>query len=288
MKKRSITLILSAFAMCSTACTTLTVSARPAYGQGATRLQLSAALDPYGDWVVVHTYGQVWRPRGMAVGWQPYTLGTWSMVDGDWLWQSELPWGWAAFHYGRWYLDASYGWVWVPDDVWGPAWVVWRSDTSYVGWAPLPPQATWHAGVFVGAVSANAWCFMDRRYFGHQPVHRVMVRPAERRRLIGATHVHAAPPPRGGHHSKPRRPEGHADARPAPQRATPAPAPAPTLRPAPKPRAAPAPTARPAPKPRAAPAPSSGHTKPAPAKKAPKEQKAKRDDRGKAKGRSAR
>jgi hypothetical protein len=35
------------------------------------------------------------------------------------------------------------GWVWVPDYEWGPAWVSWRSNDDYIGWAPLPPEATW-------------------------------------------------------------------------------------------------------------------------------------------------
>ncbi len=33
----------------------------------------------------------------------------------------------------------QYGWVWVPGNVWAPAWVSWRTANSYVGWAPLPP-----------------------------------------------------------------------------------------------------------------------------------------------------
>jgi hypothetical protein len=35
--------------------------------------------------------------------------------------------------------DPYYGWVWVPDTVWGPAWVGWREGGNYIGWAPLPP-----------------------------------------------------------------------------------------------------------------------------------------------------
>ena len=47
--------------------------------------------------------------------------------------------GWATFHYGRWDYDNVYGWFWVPDDVWGPAWVSWRRSPGYFGWAPLRP-----------------------------------------------------------------------------------------------------------------------------------------------------
>jgi len=28
----------------------------------------------------------------------------------------------------------------MPDDVWGPAWVEWRYDDEYIGWAPLRPM----------------------------------------------------------------------------------------------------------------------------------------------------
>jgi hypothetical protein len=54
---------------------------------------------------------------------------------------SNEPFGWITYHYGRWYFDDYYGWVWMPDDVWAPAWVEWRYDDDYIGWAPLPPYA---------------------------------------------------------------------------------------------------------------------------------------------------
>ena len=38
--------------------------------------------------------------------------------------------------------DDYYGWLWMPDNEWGPAWVEWRYDNDYVGWAPLSPYAT--------------------------------------------------------------------------------------------------------------------------------------------------
>jgi len=37
----------------------------------------------------------------------------------------------------RWF----YGWVWMPDDVWAPSWVEWRSNDYCIGWAPLTPYA---------------------------------------------------------------------------------------------------------------------------------------------------
>lgn len=51
-----------------------------------------------------------------------------------------------AFHYGRWFSHARYGWCWWPDRVWAPSWVNWRYSGDYCGWAPLPPAACYSPG----------------------------------------------------------------------------------------------------------------------------------------------
>jgi hypothetical protein len=101
------------------------------------------ALDPYGEWLEVGDYGTCWHPTGVADGWSPYTDGYWSYTDAGWTWVSYEDWGGITYHYGRWVRVVGVGWVWVPDYEWGPAWVSWRSNDDYVGWAPLPPEATW-------------------------------------------------------------------------------------------------------------------------------------------------
>ena len=101
------------------------------------------ALDPYGEWLEVGNYGTCWRPTGVADGWSPYTDGYWSYTDAGWTWVSYEDWGGVTYHYGRWVRVVGVGWVWVPDYEWGPAWVSWRSNDDYIGWAPLPPEATW-------------------------------------------------------------------------------------------------------------------------------------------------
>ena len=74
-------------------------------------------LAPYGDWVEVPTYGWVWTPHGVASDWRPYTLGHWVYSDDDgWVWVADEEWGWATYHYGRWYWDSG-RWRWVPP--WG-------------------------------------------------------------------------------------------------------------------------------------------------------------------------
>lgn len=103
-------------------------------------------LGPYGLWVSYSPYGYVWMPRNIEFGWRPYALGQWIWSDCGWTWLSTERWGWLVYHYGRWGWDASLGWFWVPDNVWGPAWVAWRWGDAYIGWAPLPPGGDFVAG----------------------------------------------------------------------------------------------------------------------------------------------
>ncbi len=107
------------------------------------------SLSGYGSWTEVPEYGWCWQPSVASVdpGWQPYAdNGGWVWTDSGWYWNSYYSWGWAPFHYGRWHR-AGFGWCWVPDTYWAPAWVAWRSSDSHCGWAPLPPSARWSAGV---------------------------------------------------------------------------------------------------------------------------------------------
>src|SRR5215831_8354043 len=101
-------------------------------------------LSPYGTWVDLEGVGWCWQPRVVVVNhtWRPYCdAGHWVYTDAGWFWQSDYSWGWAPFHYGRWQLHPRCGWVWFPDRVWAPSWVVWRSEGDHCGWAPVPPHA---------------------------------------------------------------------------------------------------------------------------------------------------
>src|SRR5205823_2071193 len=69
-----------------------------------------------------------------------------------WTWDSAEPFGWVVFHYGRWVFLADTGWCWVQDTEWGPAWVSFRNNEEYIGWAPLPPEAR-----FLGSVGFSSW-----------------------------------------------------------------------------------------------------------------------------------
>lgn len=99
------------------------------------------ALDPYGEWIEIAYDDYVWRPYKSDYNWRPYSDGRWEWTRHGWYWVSYEPFGWATYHYGRWYQDDYYGWVWMPDNVWAPAWVEWRYNDAYIGWAPLPPYA---------------------------------------------------------------------------------------------------------------------------------------------------
>jgi hypothetical protein len=118
------------------------------------------ALSPYGTWIVIEPYGRAWRPSAAVVGvdFVPYaTGGEWVYTDAGWCFETYWEWGWAPFHYGRWYHGAEYGWVWIPGTTWAAAWVDWRVSDEYIGWVPLPP-----IGVEIGA---SYWVFVGPRDF---------------------------------------------------------------------------------------------------------------------------
>ena len=97
-------------------------------------------LSPYGSWVNYPGYGYCWVPNGLDPGFSPYmTNGHWVYSDLGWTWVSDFAWGWAPFHYGRWFEDDTYGWMWEPGYDWAPAWVIWGDYGDYYGWACLGP-----------------------------------------------------------------------------------------------------------------------------------------------------
>ncbi len=140
-------------------------------------------MSPYGNWVVLDPYGYVWIPRNMGYRWRPYTDGHWIMTDYGWTWIANEPWGSIPFHYGRWGYDNDFGWFWVPGTVWGPAWVSWRSNDQYMGWAPLQPGVEFHVGMDFASLSANIpgnfWVFLQTSHFLDNDLYRYAL-PYER------------------------------------------------------------------------------------------------------------
>ncbi len=150
-----------------------------------------SSLSRHGEWFDSH-WGLAWRPIRVAHGWRPYLYGRWAWTDYGWYWISFEPFGWATFHYGRWHYDDYYGWIWIPDNVWGPAWVEWRYDDDYIGWAPLSPYASFHVSIGITFINhwvtpIHYWNFIPCRNF---TASRVVdyVQPIERaRRIHGST-----------------------------------------------------------------------------------------------------
>jgi hypothetical protein len=98
-------------------------------------------LSPYGRWIEIDPGVVVWRPANSFSKWAPYSAGTWVWTNYGWYWDSYEPYGHVVYHYGRWYFDDYYGWLWLPDYEWAPSWVEWRYNDVYIGWAPLHPYA---------------------------------------------------------------------------------------------------------------------------------------------------
>jgi len=148
------------------------------------------ALEPQGDWIYVEDYGYCFRPFVSYdnADWQPYTEGYWAETDAGWTWVSDEDFGWATYHYGRWAEVGGY-WVWVPGYDWAPAWVSWRNNDEYVGWAPLPPEARWEVGVgfhdWVDSyydIGPSSYNFVPVRHFGAERCSTVIV---DRRQNFG-------------------------------------------------------------------------------------------------------
>jgi hypothetical protein len=132
-------------------------------------------LASYGNWIQRPSYGWVWTPNEVSTNWRPYEDGHWVWTDQGWTWITDEPYGWATYHYGRWYQDPEIGWAWVPGDEWGPSWVSWQEGDNYVGWAPLPPgvdiSASYDAGYNGGyasydyGIGPDAYVFVPEQYF---------------------------------------------------------------------------------------------------------------------------
>lgn len=174
------------------------------------------ALQDQGDWFGTEQYGFVFQPRAAAgtESWRPYSDGYWSFTDDGWTWVSYEDFGWATYHYGRWAKLADVGWVWVPGYEWAPAWVSWRTsprdaettpdvassalvedtDSDYIGWAPLPPEAILDASVGIASdvdatydIGPANYCFVPTRYFGAPVLVAVILAPQQNIFFIGRT-----------------------------------------------------------------------------------------------------
>lgn len=137
-------------------------------------------LSAHGAWIDDPQYGRVWQPNEEVVGedFVPYASGgSWVESDDGYAFESQYDtdWGWATYHYGRWYQNDEYGWVWVPGNEWAPSWVEWRYGGGYVGWVPMAPPNY--------VVAPDHWVFVEERYFGSPGVITYRI-PPERTPMV--------------------------------------------------------------------------------------------------------
>lgn len=150
------------------------------------------SLTPYGEWIEIEPDFYVWRPISVRYGWRPYWDGRWVWTRYGWYWVATEPFGWIVFHYGRWYYDDYYGWIWIPGYEWAPAWVEWRYNDAYIGWAPLPPYALFRVGVGIHFTKRwhhhpHHWTFIKYRNFHSENPNRYYEDPKRVERIFGNT-----------------------------------------------------------------------------------------------------
>ncbi len=141
-------------------------------------------LDDYGEWQADSTYGEIWVPNGVALGWAPYHFGHWVWVGPwGWTWVEDEPWGFAPFHWGRWAFVGGF-WGWVPGPrvvrpVYAPALVgfvgggfgasIAFGGFAGVAWFPLGPRDVFIPGYrasarYVETVNVTNTRVIDRAY----------------------------------------------------------------------------------------------------------------------------
>jgi uncharacterized protein DUF6600/FecR-like protein len=155
-------------------------------------------LDYYGDWRYVPTYGWVWRPTMLQVGWRPYYSGYWTWCHHGWTWVSYEPWGWLPYHYGRWSWLTSAGWVWIPGAVYSGAWVSWAVTPSHVGWCPLdfynrPAYVSFNYTSTTVTQYGGGWNFLPLNRWGGRNLNRDIVRADRVPRLEAAITTSSLP-----------------------------------------------------------------------------------------------
>lgn len=165
---------------------------RSHYSSGISFGVFYSSLDSYGEWIQADRGVYVWRPLHVMRDWRPYTVGQWSWTDDGWYWVSDEPWGWATYHYGRWYFDNHYGWVWIPGYEWAPAWVEWRYGADYVGWAPLGPYAIFNLQIGIRysahwVTPHHYWSFVHCKYVASPHVYKHVYRSHDNHKYVKKT-----------------------------------------------------------------------------------------------------
>jgi hypothetical protein len=154
--------------------------------------QFYISLAPHGSWIEIDNGLLAWRPNRISARWAPYQAGRWVWTSYGWYWDSFEPFGDITYHYGRWYYDDYYGWMWIPDNEWGPAWVEWRYDDDYIGWAPLSPYATFSVSVGIRFTHSyqspwRVWNFVRYHHFCEGNLNAYYIPAAYKQRFFSNT-----------------------------------------------------------------------------------------------------
>ena len=133
-------------------------------------------LTPYGSWIELDYGVVVWRPTVMRVDWAPYCDGRWIWTTDGWYWDSYEPFGYITYHYGRWYFDDYYGWLWYPD----------------YEWAPLHPYAIFSISIGIHFTTTYYtpyyhWNFVKYHYFYDPHVYNYCLGPKYKYRVYSNT-----------------------------------------------------------------------------------------------------
>jgi len=120
-------------------------------------------LSQHGSWLVSAQYGHVWQPREYNRDWNPYYDGHWVYTNMGWAWVSDYQWGAIPYHYGTWISEPNVGWVWIPGRIWAPSWVVFRTGSDYIGWAPVPPGFS--IGMSIDMGGPSSFVYVSSRNF---------------------------------------------------------------------------------------------------------------------------
>lgn len=174
-------------------------------------------FEKHGRWERVYyegSYRYFWRPVGVHVGWQPFTVGRWIEWNADLCWAPAEPFGYVTHHYGCWVTVGS-AWYWAPPVFaasvqvgvpfvnvslnWYPGRVAWLHGHGSIGWVPLAPTEVYYthrywgpdalvvgsagiAGVSVGVGSyryiRSAVVVRESHFFQVDNYRRVVVRSA--------------------------------------------------------------------------------------------------------------
>jgi hypothetical protein len=124
-------------------------------------------LQKSGTFLTHARYGEVWKPAVTPQGWHPYPACYWKNTEKfGWYFDDLTDWGAIVHHHGRWTNDSEHGWIWVPGKEFSPGWVVWRTSSEYIGWAPQMPDQDIKDITSEQFNTSGQWIFMDAKKFG--------------------------------------------------------------------------------------------------------------------------